>query len=103
MFQRPPYQEDSVRGQSGNVHGVPSAPRQLSEARFQRFMYDFQEYKRRRAFFRTMDAVLDLYSQWKRTKDKMLSMRIVFLLFELRRLDPAFTINVVFPEKGEKR
>jgi hypothetical protein len=70
----------------------------VSEARFRRFLRQLDVYERKLAFERTMDAFLDLYSTWKRTRQPPLKVRLVMLAFELHRLDPDFCCELSFPE-----
>lgn len=76
---------------------VPSTT-EVSEARFRRFQKDLETYERRLTFERTLDAFLDLYSTWKRTRTDALKLRLVMLAFELHRLDPAFICELSFQD-----
>ena len=76
---------------------VPSAP-EVSEARFRRFLKDLEGYERKLVFERTLDAFLDLYSQWRRTRRSDLKLRVVMLAFELHRLDPGFVCELTFED-----
>jgi hypothetical protein len=89
MFRRRP--EPQLR------HHAPGAP-ELGEARFRRFLRDFQAYERRLRFEQTLDAFLDLYSRWKRTRDRRLKFRLVLLVFELHRLDGTFQCDLRFQD-----
>ena len=62
-------------------------------------MKDVSAYERKLTFERTLDAFLDLYSSWKRTRKKPLKLRLVMLAFELRRLDGDFRCDLAFPEE----
>ncbi len=85
MFQRP----------IPHMRTVPNAF-EVSEARFKRFLKDFESYERRLTFERTMDAFLDLYSSWKRTHQEPLKLRLVMLAFELHRLNREFHCDLSF-------
>lgn len=88
MFQRP----------VPHARNVPTAP-EVSEARFRRFVKDLEVYERRMTFERTVDAFLDLYSQWKRTHEQALKLRLVMLAFELHRLDSEFQCDLSFQDQ----
>jgi hypothetical protein len=85
-----------------HVRPTPSAP-EVSEARFKRFMRELGGYERKLTFGRTMDALLDLYSSWRRTGDPALKVRLVMLAFELHRLDPDFKCDLRFQETPGKK
>ena len=87
MFPRP----------TSHVRPLPTAS-DVSEARFKRFIRDLETYEKRLTFERTLDAFLDLYSAWKRTRHRPLKLRLVMLAFELRRLDRDFRCDVSFSE-----
>ena len=88
MFQRPaPHSKIAL-----------SAP-EVSEARFRRFLKDLETYERKFIFERTLDAFLDLYSLWKRTHEQLLKLRLVMLVFELRRLNEEFRCDVFFKDE----
>ena len=76
---------------------VPTAL-EISEARFKRFLKDLEVYERKFLFERTMDAFLDLYSSWKKTRQRPIKLRLVMLAFELHRLDKDFACDLTFPE-----
>ena len=82
-----------------NQRYLPAAP-EVSEARFRRFVKDFQTYERHMAFERTLDAFLDLYSSWRRTHDRRLKLRLVLLVFELHRLDERFECDLEFRDEA---
>ena len=88
MFQRP----------SPHVKLVPSAV-EVSEARFKRFMKELETYERRLSYERTMDAFLDLYSSWKRTRQSGMKLRLVMLAFELHRLNSDFQCDLTFRDE----
>ena len=71
---------------------------EVSEARFKRFLKEMDAYERRLTFERTLDAFLDLYSEWKKTRDEPLKLRLVMLAFELHRLDHQFACDLNFEE-----
>ena len=54
---------------------------EVSEARFKRFLRDLEGYERRLTFERTLDAFLDVYSAWKKTRQEGLKLRLVMLAF----------------------
>lgn len=88
MFQRP----------FSHIKPPPSAL-ELSEARFKRFLKELEAYERRLAFERTLDAFLDLYSLWKKTRQPPLKLRLVMLVFELHRLNREFQCELLFPDE----
>ena len=69
---------------------------EVSEARFKRFLKDLESYERKFAYQRTLDAFLDLYSAWKKTRDEGTKLRLVMLAFELHRLDHEFLCDLSF-------
>ena len=75
----------------------PTAP-EIGDARFKRFLKDFEVYERKWIFEQTLDAFLDLYSQWKKTHAQMLKVRLVMLAFELHRLDEQFQCELSFAD-----
>ena len=87
MFQRQPSHPASV----------PSAP-EVSEARFKRFVKELEAYERKMTFERTLDAFLDLYSAWRKSRQPLLKLRLVMLAFELHRLDRQFQCELTFRE-----
>lgn len=87
MFQRP----------MSHARPAPNAA-ELSEARFKRFLKDMDVYERKLTFERTLDSFLDLYSQWRRTHDEQVKLRLVMLVFELHRLDSHFECDLSFAE-----
>jgi hypothetical protein len=78
---------------------LPPAAPEVFEARFKRFLKDFEVYERKWSFEQTLDAFLDLYSMWKKTHEQPLKLRLVMLAFELHRLDPEFHCEVAFCEQ----
>lgn len=76
---------------------APTTP-EISEARFKRFLRELDTYERKLNFQRTLDAFLDLYSSWKKSRDRRLKLRLVMLAFELHRLDEAFQCDLFFKE-----
>ena len=80
-----------------HVTNHPSA-REVFEARFQRFLREMALYERRVTFEQTLDAFLDLYSAWKKTRASHMKLRLVLLACELHRLDHRFCSDSVFPE-----
>jgi len=72
---------------------------EVSEARFKRFLKELETYERKFIFERTVDAFLDLYSSWKKTRDDSLKLRVVMLAFELHRLERNFQCDLWFQEK----
>jgi len=83
---------------SNHARSTPTAPEVL-EARFKRFLKDLEAYERKMTFEQTLDAFLDLYSTWRKTRRKPLKVRLVMLAFELHRLDQAFECDLEFPEE----
>ena len=77
---------------------LPPGIAEVSEARFRRFLRDLESYERHFVFERTVDAFLDVYSQWKKTRETGLKLRMVMLLFELHRLDAAFQCDFSFED-----
>ena len=71
---------------------------EVSEARFKRFVKEMDAYERKLTFERTLDAFLDLYSEWKKTREEGLKLRLVMLAFELHRLDRQFACDLNFQE-----
>ena len=69
---------------------------EVAEARFRRFLRDLETYERRVSFERTVDAFLDVYSQWRKTHHHALKLRLVMLAFELHRLDHQFQCDLIF-------
>ena len=74
---------------------IPTAP-EVFEARFKRFLKEFEGYERKLTYARTLDAFLDLYSTWKKTREQSLKLRLVMLAFELHRLDHEFACDLSF-------
>ena len=72
---------------------------EMSEARFRRFLQQFQVYERKLTFERTIDAFLDLYSSWKKTHERALKLRLVMLAFELHRLNRQFQCELFFHDE----
>ena len=87
MFQRP----------VSHAKSVPTSL-EVSEARFKRFLKDLETYERKLDFERTLDAFLDLYSLWKKTRKPQLKLRLVMLAFELHRLDHGFACDLSFSD-----
>ncbi len=87
MFQRP----------TSHLRASPSTL-EVSEARFKRFLREFEAYERKLTFERTLDAFLDLYSSWRKTQASALKLRLVLLAFELHRLDHQFQCDLWFQE-----
>ncbi len=52
------------------------------------FIEDFRAYERKTCLKDKEDALLDLYSQWLKTKDENLKSKIKNLADEIKRLDP---------------
>ena len=77
---------------------APVSARELSDARFKRFLRDMRAYERKQRYERTLDAFLNIYSTWLRTHEPSLKMRLVLLAFELRRLDSSFSCDLAFTE-----
>ena len=71
---------------------------ELTEARFKRFMRELAVYEHRLTFDDTLNAFLDVYSSWMKTRQSELKIRVVMLAFELHRLDPAFECTLSFAE-----
>lgn len=71
---------------------------EVSEARFKRFMRELDAYERKLNFERTLDAFLDLYSSWRKTREKSLKLRLVMLVFELHRLNRDFECDLAFKD-----
>ena len=88
MFQRPVQ----------HARTVPTAP-EVSEARFKRFVKELETYEKKLAFERTLDAFLDLYSSWKKTREQPIKLRLVMLVFELHRLDRQFQCDLSFKDE----
>jgi len=82
---------------SHKAKSAPSAP-EVVEARFKRFLRDLEAYERKHTFEQTLDAFLDLYSTWRKTRRKPLKVRLVMLAFELHRLDEEFECDLEFRE-----
>jgi len=80
-----------------HVRPTPS-DHELTEARFKRFLRELETYERKIAFERTLDAFLDLYSSWKKTRHGQLKLRLVMLAFELHRLDREFRCELSFKD-----
>jgi len=80
-----------------HFRAAPTTP-EISEARFKRFVRELDTYERKLTFQRTLDAFLDLYSSWKKSRDERLKLRLVMLAFELHRLDQAFQCDLSFKE-----
>ena len=89
MFQRPV---------PNNLKNTPTAT-EVSEARFKRFLKDFESYEREVTFQRTLDGFLDVYSAWKRTHRSPLKLRLVMLAFELHRLNHDVQCALSFPDE----
>jgi hypothetical protein len=73
---------------------------EVSEVRFRRFLKDLDGYERHLLFERTLDAFLDLYSSYQKRHDRTLKMRLVMLVFELHRLNPAFECDLSFADEA---
>jgi hypothetical protein len=86
MFQRPIPQPR-----------IPQPP-EIAEARFKRFLKDFEVYERKLSFEQTLDAFLDLYSAWRKTREPDLKLRLVMLAFELHRLNSEFQCDLSFTD-----
>jgi len=86
MFERPNHKPISI-GQ-----------RDVSEARFKRFVKELNAYERKMLYDDTLDAFLDAYSTWLKTHESPLKLRLVMLAFQLHELDPAFTCTLAFQE-----
>jgi hypothetical protein len=87
MFQRP----------FSRIRIQPTAL-EVSEARFKRFLKELESYERKLTFERTLDAFLDLYSTWKKTRAQPIKLRLVMLVFELHRLDHQFECDLEFKD-----
>ena len=74
---------------------------EISEARFKRFLKELETYEQKFVFERTLDAFLDLYSEWRRHHAKDLKLRVVMLAFELHRLNHEFVCDLAFPDTAE--
>ena len=92
MFQRP----------FSHIKISPTSP-EVSEARFKRFLKELEAYERRLTFQRTVDAFLDLYSSWKKTRNEDTKLRLVMLAFELHRLDSEFLCDLSFDDAAAPR
>ena len=77
---------------------APVTRRDISEARFKRFMRELTAYERKVRFEETLNAFLDVYSAWMKSRDPMLKVRVVMLAFELHRLEPSFECQLAFTE-----
>ena len=88
MFHRPVPQ---------HVRTDPTA-QEISEARFKRFIKELETYERKFIFERTLDAFLDLYSEWKHRPANDLKLRLVMLAFELHRLNAEFVCDLSFQD-----
>jgi len=86
MFQRPSQKALSINRQ------------ELSEARFKRFVREFNSYERKLTFDETLNTFLDLYSAWMKTHEPWMKIRLVMLAFELNRLDPHFECTLAFAD-----
>ena len=86
MIRRPEHAKSKVR------------KREPSEARFRKFAKELHVYEQKISFDDTMDTFLELYSAWMKTREPWLKLRILMLAFELKRLKPAFTCTLEFPE-----
>ena len=89
MFQRP----------VPRLRRLPTAS-ELFEARFKRFARELKRYEQHVSFERTLDAFLDLYSNWKKTHAKPIKIRLVMLAFELHRLNPEFRCDLSFKDSS---
>ncbi len=72
---------------------------EVADARFRRFARDLEAYERKLAAERTLDSLLDLYGQWRKTRDPSLKMRLVMLAFELHDLDHEFRCELSFADR----
>ena len=72
---------------------------EMSEARFRRFLQQLKVYERKLTFERTIDVFLDLYSSWKKTRERELKLRLVMLAFELHRLNHQFQCELFFHDE----
>ena len=79
---------------------VDPTAQEISEARFKRFLRELETYERKFVFERTLDAFLDLYSSWKRNRQRELKLRLVMLAFELHRLNHEFVCELSFQDEG---
>ncbi|MBI3324123.1 MAG: hypothetical protein HYZ92_02475 [Candidatus Omnitrophica bacterium] len=70
----------------------------VSEARFRRFLREFHAYERKLTYEETLDAFLDLYSTWMKSREPWLKFRLVMLAFELHRIEPAFVCSLSFQD-----
>ena len=77
---------------------APSAL-EVSEARFKRFVKEMETYEKKLTFERTLDAFLDLYSDWKKSHGQEVKLRLVMLGFELHRLNPEFQFDLFFRDE----
>ena len=89
MFQRP----------ISHLKTTPTAY-DVSEARFKRFLKELDVYERKLIFERTLDAFLDLYSEWKRDHGRDVKLRLVMLAFELHRLNHEFVCELSFTDEA---
>lgn len=71
---------------------------EISEARFKQFVRELNTYERKVSFDDNLNTFLDLYSQWMKTHEPALKMRVVMLAFELHRLNPAFECDLAFTD-----
>ena len=81
---------------------LPPHVADVSEARFKRFLKDFEVYERKFIFDQTLDAFLDLYSLWRKTHERPLKLRLVMLVFELHRLNHEFQCDLSFCEEASE-
>ena len=77
---------------------IPPSEIEVTEARFRRFLKDFETYEKKLEFERTLDSFLDLYSSWRKTHQAPLKIRLVMLAFELHRLDHEFECDLSFAD-----
>ena len=89
MFQRP----------FSHLKNSPTAL-EVSEAKFKRFMKEFEAYEKKLEFEHTLDAFLDLYSSWKKTHEPHTKLRLVMLVFELHRLNRQFHCDLFFRDNS---
>ena len=82
------------------AHIKSPTPPEVLDARFKRFLKDLEGYERKLIYERTLDAFLDVYSSWKKTREKPLKLRLVMLVFELHRLDQEFTCDLSFSDES---
>ena len=87
MFRRPEHHAISIRQQD------------VSDARFKRFMREFDAYEQQVAFQDTLDTFLDLYSAWMKMHEPWMKVRLVMLAFEPNRLNPRFECTLAFQEE----